>query len=47
MSKESRKQMVDDHWDFIEGIINILLGLAKFLFKAGMTHGLKHRDEEK
>ena len=47
MSEESRKQMVDDHWDFIEGIINILLKLGKFLFKAGMKHGLKHRDQGK
>lgn len=37
----------EEHWEFIEGIINHMLPLIEFLFIEGMKHGMKHGKENK
>lgn len=40
------RKRAEEHWKFIEGIITILLKLAKWLYIQGMIHGYKHGKED-
>ena len=41
------KQLADEHWVFIEGLILTELKLTMRLFTEGFIHGFKHGKESK
>ncbi len=43
------EELADKHWEFVEGLIMILIKMGKYLFKKAIIHGYKHgqKDMEK
>ena len=47
------KQLADDHWEYIEALLNrhsiklLDLGIAEFHYKTAFIHGYKHGKEDK
>lgn len=44
--KKTPRQLADEHWEFIEGLILEQFRVTMRLFKEGFTHGYKHGKEE-
>ena len=45
--KNKAEELADKHWEFIEGLLKLWMGMAKYLFKRAIVHGYKHGMEDK
>ena len=46
LPQKTPRQLADEHWEFIEGLVLEQFRVAMRLFKEGFTHGYKHGKED-